>query len=240
MLTQSFKGFLIKQGPRGENKKADALSKITSTSFAYLSKEVLMEELREKQINEKEMLAIVEEEGCTWMTLVYEYLTKEILPEDKKEARVICRKAGRYAIINKILYEKSFLGPWLRKLIRECNDCQVHRPVLRNPQQNLTPITSPWPFYKWGIDIAGPFLDGPGKVNSKVRDTNFKPADLVYRNNDASHAEDGGKLGPKLEGPYKVTEALGKGAYKLRNRKGNILPRTWNIYNLKKCYVHEM
>ncbi|GJX35232.1 reverse transcriptase domain-containing protein [Tanacetum coccineum] len=51
-----------------------------------------------------------------------------------------------------------------RKLIRECNDCQVHRPILRNPQQNLTPITSPWPFYKWGIDIAGPFSEGPGKV----------------------------------------------------------------------------
>ncbi|GKA08817.1 reverse transcriptase domain-containing protein [Tanacetum coccineum] len=51
-----------------------------------------------------------------------------------------------------------------RNLIRECNDCQVHRPVPRNPQQNLTPITSPWPFYKWGIDIAGPFPEGPGKV----------------------------------------------------------------------------
>ncbi|GKB81255.1 reverse transcriptase domain-containing protein [Tanacetum coccineum] len=31
-------------------------------------------------------------------------------------------------------------------------------------QQNLTPITSSWPFYKWGIDIAGPFPEGPGKV----------------------------------------------------------------------------
>ncbi|GJX70107.1 reverse transcriptase domain-containing protein [Tanacetum coccineum] len=35
---------------------------------------------------------------------------------------------------------------------------------IKNPQQKLTPITSPWPFYKWGIDIAGPFLKGPGKV----------------------------------------------------------------------------
>ncbi|GJY35620.1 reverse transcriptase domain-containing protein [Tanacetum coccineum] len=50
-----------------------------------------------------------------------------------------------------------------RKLIRECNDCQIHRPVPRNPQQNLTPITSPWPFYKWGIDIAGPFLKSMGQ-----------------------------------------------------------------------------
>ncbi|GKF42781.1 reverse transcriptase domain-containing protein [Tanacetum coccineum] len=50
------------------------------------------------------------------------------------------------------------------KLIRECNSCQVYCPVPRNPQQNLTPITSSWPFYKWGIDIVGPFPEGPGKV----------------------------------------------------------------------------
>ncbi|GJX56561.1 reverse transcriptase domain-containing protein [Tanacetum coccineum] len=25
-----------------------------------------------------------------------------------------------------------------------------------------------WPFYKWGIDIAGPFLEGPGKVKFLV------------------------------------------------------------------------
>ncbi|GKF75765.1 reverse transcriptase domain-containing protein, partial [Tanacetum coccineum] len=51
-----------------------------------------------------------------------------------------------------------------RKLIRACQDCQVHRPVLRNPQQKLTPIMSPWPFYKWKIDIVGPFPEGLRKV----------------------------------------------------------------------------
>ncbi|GJS07923.1 reverse transcriptase domain-containing protein [Tanacetum coccineum] len=74
--------------------------------------------------------------------------------------------------------------------------------------------------------------------NAKVRSTSFKPRDLVYRNNDASHAEQGGKLGPKWEGPYEVTELLGKGAYKLRGHDGKQLPRTWNICNLKKCYVY--
>ncbi|GKD72312.1 reverse transcriptase domain-containing protein, partial [Tanacetum coccineum] len=101
-LAKSFEEFSIKQIPRSENKKADALSKIASTSFAHLNKQVLVEELKEKSINEKEILDVVQEE--------------------------------------------------------------VHRPVPRNPQQNLTPITSPWPFYKWGIDIAGPFPEGPGKV----------------------------------------------------------------------------
>ncbi|GKA79451.1 hypothetical protein Tco_0786047 [Tanacetum coccineum] len=76
--------------------------------------------------------------------------------------------------------------------------------------------------------------------NVRVCSTSFRLRDLVYRNNKASRAEDGGKLGPKLEGPYEVTEVLGKGSYKLRDCNGNALPRTWNVCNLKKCYVHEM
>nr|GEY24546.1 reverse transcriptase domain-containing protein [Tanacetum cinerariifolium] len=36
----------------------------------------------------------------------------------------------------------------VRDTIRTCNDCQIHRPVTRNPQQTLTPITAPWSFYK--------------------------------------------------------------------------------------------
>nr|GFD55451.1 reverse transcriptase domain-containing protein [Tanacetum cinerariifolium] len=41
--------------------------------------------------------------------------------------------------------------------------------------------------------------------NSKVRNTSFKPRDLVYRNNDGSRAKNTWKLGPKWEGPYEVT-----------------------------------
>ncbi|GJZ99354.1 reverse transcriptase domain-containing protein [Tanacetum coccineum] len=210
-LTNTFRAFSIKQVPRSKNKKADALSKMASTSFAHLSKHVLVEELKEKSVNEKEVLAVVEEEGDTWMTPIHEYLTDETLPAERKKARAIKRKSQRFAIINGILYKKSFLGPWLRcvgpsqanyvlreihegscsmhagtrsvvakalrtgyywptmhkdarTLIKACQECQVHKPVLRNPQEKLNPITSPWPFYKWGIDIAGPFPEGPGKV----------------------------------------------------------------------------
>ncbi|GKE53793.1 reverse transcriptase domain-containing protein, partial [Tanacetum coccineum] len=45
-----------------KNKKADALSKIASTSFAHLTKQVLVEVLKEKSINEAEVLTVVEEE----------------------------------------------------------------------------------------------------------------------------------------------------------------------------------
>nr|GEX03746.1 reverse transcriptase domain-containing protein [Tanacetum cinerariifolium] len=288
-----------------------------------------------------------------------------------------------------------------RDMIRRCNDCQIHRPITRGPQHPLTPITAPWPFYKWGIDITGPFPEGPGNVkflivamdyftkwieakavatitggqvkkfvwdnivcrfgipgeivsdndkqfsdnpfkdwcdkliitqrftsvkhpqsnelveranqslgegikshlgegnknwveelphvlwahrtmiksshgdtpfsltygteavipieigmptyrtaavdvakskmtkyyNARVHGVTFKPGDFVYRSNDASHAVAGGKLGPKWEGPYEVTEALENRAYKLRSMDRTILPRTWNIANLKRCYL---
>ncbi|GKG18638.1 hypothetical protein Tco_0372936, partial [Tanacetum coccineum] len=76
--------------------------------------------------------------------------------------------------------------------------------------------------------------------NSKFRSTSFKLGDLVYHSNDASRADEVEKLGPKWEGLYEITEALGKGAYKLRDCDGKKLQRTWNVRNLKKCYVHEM
>nr|GFA26141.1 reverse transcriptase domain-containing protein [Tanacetum cinerariifolium] len=62
--------------------------------------------------------------------------------------------------------------------------------------------------------------------NSRVHGVAFKPGDFVYRSNDASHAVAGGKLGPKWEGPYEVTHALGNGAYKLQSMDGMTLPRT--------------
>ncbi|GJZ77024.1 reverse transcriptase domain-containing protein [Tanacetum coccineum] len=64
-LTGGLRAFTIKQIPKSENKIADALSKIASTSFAHLSKQVLVEELKEKSISEVEVLTVVEEEGDT-------------------------------------------------------------------------------------------------------------------------------------------------------------------------------
>nr|GEW27481.1 reverse transcriptase domain-containing protein [Tanacetum cinerariifolium] len=59
--------------------------------------------------------------------------------------------------------------------------------------------------------------------NARVRGVAFKPGDFVYRSNDVSHAVAGGKLRPKWEGPYEVTEALSNEAYKLRSTDGTVL-----------------
>ncbi|GKB45227.1 hypothetical protein Tco_0890169 [Tanacetum coccineum] len=130
-LTGGFKTFTIKQIPRGENKKADALSKIASTSFAHLSKQVLVEELKEKSISEVEILTVVEEEGDTWMTPIYKYLAEETLPADIKKAREIKRNSWRFAVINGILYKKSFLGPWLSSEMIHLRTVEIGMPTIR-------------------------------------------------------------------------------------------------------------
>nr|GEW10545.1 reverse transcriptase domain-containing protein [Tanacetum cinerariifolium] len=107
-LTSSFKTFSIRQVPRSENKKADALSKIASTSFVHLSKQVLVEELKEKSISEVEILAVVEEEEDTWMTPIFKYLIEETLPADVKKSRVVRRKSQQFSVLNRTLYKNLF------------------------------------------------------------------------------------------------------------------------------------
>ncbi|GJY93076.1 hypothetical protein Tco_0508858 [Tanacetum coccineum] len=64
-----------------------------------------------------EVLAVVEEEGNTWMTPIQEYLTEEILPVEADKERAVRRKSQRFALINEVLYKKYFLGPWLRCVV---------------------------------------------------------------------------------------------------------------------------
>ncbi|GKB71436.1 reverse transcriptase domain-containing protein [Tanacetum coccineum] len=440
ILISGFANFSISQVPRSKNKKANALSKIASTRFAHLSKQVLVEILKEKSIQEGEVATVVEEEGPTWMTPIMEYLKDVTLPGDRKEASKLRTKARQYELLDRILYKRSFLKSWLRCIgplqadyvIREIHEgsCSMHTgprsvvakamrlgyycPTMHQDARDMI-RTCPFPeepgkvkllivamdyFTKWieakavatitdnqvkkfmwdnivcrfGLlgeivsDNGKQFSDNPFKdwceklnitqrfasvkhpqtnglveranrslgegikarlgegnknwieelphvlwahrtmiksshgdtpfsltygnkavipaeigmptyrtavvdaphndeelrlnldlleerreraaireakakskmtkhYNVRVRGVTFRPRDFVYRNNDASHAVDGGKLGPKWEGPYKVMEALGDGAYKLRSTDGMVLPRTWNIANLKKCYL---
>ncbi|GJV76984.1 reverse transcriptase domain-containing protein [Tanacetum coccineum] len=444
-LIQGFDRFTIRQVPRGDNKKADALSKIASTSFAHLSKQVLVEILKNKSISEMDISTVLEEQDPTWMTPIVEFISKGTLPHEQKDARRIRRTAQRFELRDGVLYRRSFLQPWLRcvgpiqadyvlreiragscsmhsgprsvvaralrsgyywptmhydarDMIKKCKDCQVpittgantyhltmaipqvgyrHRwPLPRCSGRIEIPRRFVWdnivcrfglpgeivsdngkqfcdnPFKDWcsrlsitqrfasvkhpqtnglveranrslgegikarldrhkgrwveelshvlwahrttikvstgdtpfslvyGTEAVIPAEIGmptirtaevnittndderridldileerreqaaireekaklkmKGYYDAKVRGVSFRPGDFVYRANDASHAEDTGKLGPKWEGPYEVTEALGKGAYKLRDMDGRELPRTWNICNLKKCYL---
>ena len=42
--------------------------------------------------------------------------------------------------------------------IKAYNKCQRFDNLIRQLIEELTPITAPWPFAQWGLDIMGPFL----------------------------------------------------------------------------------
>ncbi|MEJ1821211.1 hypothetical protein, partial [Escherichia coli] len=73
--------------------------------------------------------------------------------------------------------------------------------------------------------------------NQRVKTRQFQVGDLVLRNNEVSKAAQLGKLEATWEGPYRVDEVLGKGAYKLAQLSGEQLPNAWHIIHLKRYYA---
>nr|GEW22923.1 3-ketoacyl-CoA thiolase 2, peroxisomal [Tanacetum cinerariifolium] len=69
-------------------------------------------------------------------------------------------------------------------------------------------------------------LSKSGRIDGATGGSVLGVLEEVIRVGQDNHAVAGGKLGPKWEGPYELTEALGNGAYKLRSVDGTILPRT--------------
>ncbi|GJZ00140.1 reverse transcriptase domain-containing protein [Tanacetum coccineum] len=80
-----FKTFSIENIPRGNNQKADVLSKLATV-----------------------------EEGNNWMTPIIKYLEEGIVPSDKNEARALRAKIGQYTMESGVLFKKGYLIPMLR------------------------------------------------------------------------------------------------------------------------------
>nr|GEX60336.1 reverse transcriptase domain-containing protein [Tanacetum cinerariifolium] len=321
ILVSGFTTFSISQVPRSKNKKADALSKIASTSFAHLSKqaEYMMREIHEGSCNIHARSRLVVAKsirlGYYWPTMhrdaqgpgkvkflivAMDYFTKWI--KAKAVATITggqrnlfkdwCDKLNitqRFASVkhpqsnrlveraNQSLGEgiKFRLGEvnrnWVEKLP---NVLWAHRTMIKSSHgdtpfsltygtEAVIPTEIEMPTYRMeAVDMVsndeelrlnldlleerrecGAIRKAKAKskmtkyYNTRVCGVTFKPGDFVYRSNDTSHTVAGGKQGPKWEGPYEVTEALRYRAYKLRSMDGTILPRTWNIANLKRCYL---
>ncbi|GJX52542.1 reverse transcriptase domain-containing protein [Tanacetum coccineum] len=112
-LEESFESFSITQVSRLKNKRADALSKLASSSFAHLTKNVLVEVIPYKSI-EVHATNTVEDAGKTWMTPIIEYLQDGRLPEDPNLTSKIRIMAPQYSMKQDILYKKGYSAPWLR------------------------------------------------------------------------------------------------------------------------------
>ena len=49
-----------------------------------------------------------------------------------------------------------------QEYVKKCDQCQRYAPNIHQPGGVLNPLSSPWPFAQWGLDIVGPFPKAVG------------------------------------------------------------------------------
>ncbi|GJV56707.1 reverse transcriptase domain-containing protein [Tanacetum coccineum] len=96
-LQENFERFSITQVPRSRNRRADALSKLASSSFAHLTKKVLVKVIQCRS-TEATTINVINESEVTWMSAIVEYLKDGKLPDDPIAARRIRIKAPQYSL----------------------------------------------------------------------------------------------------------------------------------------------
>jgi ribonuclease HI len=61
---------------------------------------------------------------------------------------------------------QGYWWPYMQKdaaqYVRRCEKCQLFAPAIHKPASQLNPISSPWPFAQWGLDLVGPLPRATG------------------------------------------------------------------------------
>ena len=60
-----------------------------------------------------------------------------------------------------------------QEYVRKCDQCQRFTPKIHQPGGVLNPLSSPWPFAQWGLDIVGPFPKAIGNKKYLLIGTNY-------------------------------------------------------------------
>ncbi|XP_056697450.1 uncharacterized protein [Spinacia oleracea] len=88
---------------------------------------------------------------------------KEIL--DDLHQGLCSSHIGVRALAEKAL-RTGYYWPTLREdalsMVQKCDKCQRFAHLIHRPAHPLTPILSPIPFSKWGMDLLGPYTTAPG------------------------------------------------------------------------------
>ena len=59
------------------------------------------------------------------------------------------------------------------KYVKKCDQYQRFTPNIHQPGGELNPLSSPWPFAQWGLDILGPFPKATGNRKFRLDGTDY-------------------------------------------------------------------
>ena len=57
--------------------------------------------------------------------------------------------------------------------VKKCDQCQRFASNIHQPGRALNPLSSPWPFAQWGLDIVGPFPKAAGNKRYLLVGTDY-------------------------------------------------------------------
>jgi ribonuclease HI len=210
-LLRGFREFNIERVGQEHNGHADSLAGLASSVVPDFRRTITVEVQDFPSIAENSQESICQiETRPSWMDPILDYLSKDILQADQKEAAKVHKTITRYWVSREgKLYKKSFTGPYLlcvhpdlvqnllyeihegvcgahtggrslahraigqgywwpymqkdaAQYVRRCEKCQLFAPAIHKPASQLNPISSPWPFAQWGLDLVGPLPRATG------------------------------------------------------------------------------
>ena len=95
-LQMKFESFSLQHIPRSGNTHVDSLAMLATSSTQNLPRVILIEDLCKPSGIRGNMICVPHIRiRPNWMDLIIQFLSKDILPEDKLEAEKVCRKALR-------------------------------------------------------------------------------------------------------------------------------------------------
>uniref|UniRef100_A0A2N9EEI4 Uncharacterized protein n=1 Tax=Fagus sylvatica TaxID=28930 RepID=A0A2N9EEI4_FAGSY len=179
-----FREVRLSRIPREQNTEADQLAKSASSSTVDDKIKIV----RQSSLQATEINPVHTE--VSWMTpigtlykrgfsLPYlrclapdeaSYVMREIhegICGDHSGARALQRKIVRAG------YYWPSMQADASKFVQRCDKCQRYANLLHSPPEVLVPMTTPWPFAQWGLDIMGPFPIGRRQLKFLVVAINY-------------------------------------------------------------------
>ncbi|XP_028087698.1 uncharacterized protein LOC114288396 [Camellia sinensis] len=181
---KKFDAIRVEQINREGNNTADELAGLASTQTVFPNP-LMIEFLPRLSIEEPEVAEVLcTDLGPSWMDPIIAFLKDRILPEEKKvEAFLyeihegIC---GSHTRGRSLAYRAISQGYWwlcmqadAQKYVRRCEKCQKFAHQIHQPARDLLPLSSPWSFALWGLDIVGPLPATPGNRKFFISATDY-------------------------------------------------------------------
>ena len=113
-LLAEFESIHVAQIGRKHNSHADILAKLATALESDIQRTICIETLDQPSFQNQEETVCSINSQLSWMDPILSYLKDKKLPEDKKHANMIKRKAPKYWVSKEgTLYRRSFIGPYL-------------------------------------------------------------------------------------------------------------------------------